>query len=490
MNSVLFISAECAPFARTGGLADVCMALPKEFSADKWDVRVVIPCFSGIQDELKKQCSKIAEVEVSCGSLICREKVMVFRTIFSGLVCYLLENGRYFDSKEPYSSNLRQDIEKYIFFDRAVLEMLPVIGFAPDLLHCHDWPAAMVPVFLKELYQKNAFYQKMKTIMTVHNLKFQGIWDIPTFRSLTGLPDYVFSDGRMIVRGSGNMLKGGLSYADYITTVSPTYCNEIQTETFGEGMNDLLARRHLDMQGILNGIDYELYSPEKDPFLPEHYSAADFKEKKRKNKEELQKLLGLNVDGSVFMIGVASRLIDLKGTDLVISCMSGLIDNFTQIVIAGTGNPNYEATFREWAWRYPSQISANIYEEEELMHQIYGACDAILIPSAYTPCGISQMLAFRYGTVPIVHETGGLKDTVCAFNEYADTGDGFSFAKKNPDDLLHVVNYAKQIYFDRRNLWDHIAARGMGKDYSWHRAMLQYEQLYHFLLNNGNNSAM
>lgn len=278
------------------------------------------------------------------------------------------------------------------------------------------------------------------------------------------------------------MLKGGLVYADYITTVSDSYADEIQTAEYGEGLNGLLSVRHFDMQGIVNGIDYEVYNPDTDTKIYTNYNAENFRKKKYMNKVKLQEELGLAVDKKKYMLGLISRLTDQKGLDLINYAIDRIVDDYTQVVVIGTGDPQYENMFRHYAWKYGDRVSANICYSDDLAHKLYAAADAFLMPSRFEPCGLTQLISFRYGTVPIVRETGGLKDTVTPFNEYENTGDGFSFANYNGDEMLNVINYSKHIFFDRKKQWNQMIDRGMTNDYSWNNSKGRYEGLYNYLL--------
>ena len=335
---------------------------------------------------------------------------------------------------------------------------------------------------LKNEFQADSFYWGMKSIMTIHNLKFQGIWDMKTMQGLTGFSADLFTPDKLEFQKDANMLKGGLVYADYITTVSDSYANEIQTEYYGEGLNGLLSARHYDMQGIVNGIDYTVYNPKTDPKIYVNYDAADFRKKKPSNKMKLQEELGLAVDKKKYMIGLISRLTDQKGLDLINYAIDRIVDDYTQFVVIGTGDPQYENMFRHYAWKYGDRVSANICYSDELAHKLYAAADAFLMPSRFEPCGLTQLISFRYGTVPIVRETGGLRDTVKPYNEYENTGDGFSFANYNGDEMLGVINYSKHIYFDRKKQWNQMIDRGMANDYSWNNSKGRYEGLYRYLL--------
>ena len=480
MNRILFAASECVPFIKTGGLADVCGALPKEFDKEYWDVRVVIPNYTCIPEKYRKEFQYVSHFYMSAGPGIRDKYVGVLKYELDGVTYYFIDNEEYFRCDVPYG-DIRFDIEKFIFFDKAVLSMLKHIDFRPDLIHCHDWETGFVPVYLKNEFAADPFYQGIKSIMTIHNLRFQGIWDVKTIRNLSGFNLSLFAPDKLEFKKDANMLKGGLVYADYITTVSDTYANEIQSPYYGEGLNGLLSARHFDMQGIVNGIDYKVYDPKTDEKIYQNYDLTDFRKQKVKNKLKLQEELGLQVDKKKFMIGLISRLTDQKGLDLIAYAMARIVDEHTQFVVIGTGDAQYENMFRHYAWKYPGQVSANICYSDDLAHKLYAAADAFLMPSAFEPCGLTQLISFRYGTVPIVRETGGLKDTVIPYNEYEDTGDGFSFTNYNGDDMLYVINFAKRIFFEKKRQWNHMIDRGMEKDFSWGASKFRYEGLYRYL---------
>ena len=481
MKRILFAASECVPFIKTGGLADVCGALPKEFDKENWDVRVVIPNYTCIPEWFRNQMQYVTHFYMSSGSYIQNKYVGVLQYQFEGITYYFIDNQEYFGGDKPYG-DFRGDIEKFTFFDKAVLSMLPLIGFRPDLIHCHDWQTGFIPVFLKNEFQGDMFFWGIKTIMTIHNLKFQGVWDVKTIQGLTGFPKELFTADKLEFKKDANMLKGGIVYADYITTVSDTYAYEIQTEEYGEGLDGLLSARHYDLQGIVNGIDYTNYNPETDAKLYVNYNADNWRQNKAQNKERLQQDLGLAVDKNKFMIGLVSRLTDQKGLDLINHVMEGIVDEHTQFVIIGTGEPQYENMFRHYAWKYPDRVSANICYNDELARKLYAAADAFLMPSRFEPCGLTQLISFRHGTVPIVRETGGLKDTIIPYNEFENTGDGFSFHDYNADDMLYVINYAKHVYYDNKRQWNQMVDRGITKDFSWNASKYRYEGLYRYLL--------
>ncbi|MGN0272439.1 MAG: glycogen synthase GlgA [Lachnospiraceae bacterium] len=483
MNKILFAASECVPFVKTGGLADVCGALPKEFDKSYWDVRVVLPNYSCIPEEYRNKFEYVTHFYMSAGEYIQDKYVGVLKYEYQGITYYFIDNQEYFDSFLPYG-DVRYDIEKFTFFDKAVLSMLPLIDFQPQVIHCHDWQTGLIPVYLKNEFQGNPFFWGMKSVMTIHNLKFQGVWDIKTMKNLSGLSDDLFSADKLEFKKDANMLKGGLVYADYITTVSDTYAKEIQSAYYGEGLEGLLSARHFDMQGIVNGIDYEVYNPQTDPKIYTNYSSEDFRTKKWKNKVKLQEDLGLTVDKKKYMIGLISRLTDQKGLDLVDCVIEGIIDEHTQLVIIGTGEERYENMFRHFAWKYGDKISANICYSDDLAHKLYAAADAFLMPSRFEPCGLTQLISYRYGTVPIVRETGGLKDTVMPFNEYENTGTGFSFTNYNADEMLNTINYSKQVYFDKKRQWNQMVDRGIQADYSWKKSTGRYMNVYDYLIGN------
>jgi len=480
MRKILFAASECVPFIKTGGLADVCGALPKEFDKKDWDIRVVLPNYTCIPEHWRNQFEYVTHFYMSCGNYIQDKYVGILRYKMDGITYYFIDNQEYFDCFLPYG-DIRFDIEKFIFFDKAVLSMLPLINFQPQIIHCHDWETGFIPVYLNTEFQGDMFFWGMKSIITIHNLKFQGIWDVKTVKGLTGFQASMFVPDKLEFKKDANMLKGGLVYADYITTVSDTYAQEIQTNYYGEGLNGLLAARHMDMQGIVNGIDYDVYNPATDEKLYVNYDASNYRKKKPLNKERLQQDLGLAVDKKRYMIGLISRLTDQKGLDLINYVIERIIDDYTQLVVIGTGDPQYENMFRHYDWKYNNSVSANIYYSEELSHKIYASCDAFLMPSLFEPCGLSQLMSLRYGTVQIVRETGGLKDTVEPYNEYESKGTGFSFANYNAHEMLNTIRYAVNVFYNKKREWNKLVDRAMARDFSWASSARQYEELYRYM---------
>ena len=318
----------------------------------------------------------------------------------------------------------------------------------------------------------------MKSIMTIHNLQFQGRWDIKTIKEYSGLPDYVFTSDKLEMYKDACMLKGGLVYADKITTVSNTYAMEIQSPQYGEGLNGLLSARRESLWGIVNGIDYNDYDPATDPKIYKKYTIKNYRKNKVENKIQLQKQLGLPEDKGAYMIGIISRLTDQKGLDLVDRIMNDICTDGTQFVVLGTGDRRYEDMFKYYQGIHPAKVSANIYYSDDLSHKMYAACDAMLVPSRFEPCGLTQLMALRYGTLPIVRETGGLKDTVQPYNEFEGSGTGFSFANYDARELLNTINYSKRIFFDYKEAWYEMQARAMQQNYSWSNSAEIYQRLY------------
>ena len=475
MKKILFATSEAVPFIKTGGLADVAGTLPKYFDKDKYDVRVMLPKYMCMKQEWKDKMQYVTHfyLELAWRS----QYVGILQMEYNGITFYFIDNEYYFAGWAPYG-NIHEDIEKFAFFSRAVLSALPLIDFRPDIIHCHDWQTGLIPVYLDNFRYGGEFYRGIKTIMTIHNLKFQGVWDRKTVQDITGLPDYYFAPDKLEAYKDANYLKGGIVYADKVTTVSNTYAQEIKTPFYGERLDGLMNARSNCLSGIVNGIDYDEFDPETDKMIAKNYSVETFRKEKKKNKLALQEELGLEVDDKVMMIGIVSRLTDQKGFDLIAYVMDEICQDAVQIVVLGTGEERYENMFRYFAWKYQGKVSANIYYSEEMSHKVYASCDAFLMPSLFEPCGLSQLMSLRYGTVPIVRETGGLKDTVEPYNEYEKTGTGFSFSNYNAHEMMGIIRYAESVYYDKKRDWNKIVERGMQKDFSWKNSAKQYEALY------------
>ncbi|KAB0576545.1 starch synthase [Fusobacterium naviforme] len=479
MKNILFVASEAVPFIKTGGLADVAGSLPKCFDRRYFDVRVMIPKYLCISEELRSRFEYVSHFYLYYNGQ--NRYVGILKYVEDGITFYFIDNEGYFGGFSPYGDWL-YDLEKFAFFSQAALSALPVIGFQPDVIHCHDWQTGLIPVYLKDRFRGGEFFRDIKSVLTIHNLKFQGVWDVKTIQRLSGLPDYYFAPDKLEAYKNGNYLKGGIVYADAVTTVSESYAREIQLPFYGEGLDGLMRARSNSLRGIVNGIDYEEFNPETDALIVQNYSLKTFRKEKKKNKRDLQRQLGLSEDEHRFMVGIVSRLTDQKGLDLISSVMDELCSEDIQFVVLGTGEERYENMFRYYDWKYQDRVSAQIYYSNEIAHKIYAACDAYLMPSLFEPCGLSQLIALRYGTLPIVRETGGLKDTVIPYNEYENSGTGFSFANYNAQEMLNTLNYAKMIYYSRRRDWNRIVDRAMQEDYSWHTSALKYQELYDWLI--------
>lgn len=480
MKKILFAASEGVPFIKTGGLADVVGSLPKCIDKKYFDVRVILPKYACMKEEVKAKMEYVTHFYMDFNWK--NEYVGVLTAKDEDITYYFIDSEYYFNGPKPYGNDALFEIEKYAYFSKAVLSALPLLDYHPDVIHCHDWQTGLIPVYLKERFQGSEFYRGIKSVMTIHNLKFQGRWGVKEVQSITGLSDYFFTADKLEAYKDANLLKGGLVYADAITTVSSTYAKEIMTDFYGEGLNGLLSARANDLRGIVNGIDYEEYNPATDTALKHPFDAITFRKEKVKNKTALQAELGLEVNPKTMMIGIVSRLTDQKGFDLIAYMMDEMCRDNIQIVVVGTGEERYENMFRHFDWKYNSKVSANIYYSEELAHKVYAASDAFLMPSLFEPCGLSQLIALRYGTLPIVRETGGLRDTVEPYNEYESRGTGFSFTNYNAHEMLACVRNAERIYYDRKREWNKLIDRAMAADFSWHRSALKYQEMYDWLI--------
>lgn len=476
-RSVAFIGSECHPFVKTGGLGDVMYALPRELVRLNCDVRVILPRYACIPKKYQDKMVYRGEFYMDLGKTGRQYYVGIMEYICDGVVYDFIDNEEFFSSGNPYIS-LVDDIPKYCFFSKAALAALNYMNWIPDIVHCHDWQAGLVPVYLRTLF-KDSPVGRARSILTIHNLRFQGIYNIPTIQYWSGLPDEVFNMGALKQDyEDANMLKGGLAYADRITTVSGTYAQEIQTSEYGEHLEDHLRYHSGKLRGIVNGIDYDMWNPETDPALAVNYGLGNVLDHKMENKLALQKELGLEENQDKFVIGLISRLTNQKGLDLVSSIIPQVLDGNTQVVVLGTGDKQYEDTFRYYENAYRGTFSACIQYDEARAHRIYAGADALLVPSRFEPCGLTQLNAMHYGTLPIVRETGGLKDTVEPYNNFTGDGNGFTFDRYDSGLLLDAINRAKTVYFTNRYHWDEVVQRDMAKDVSWENSAKQYKDLY------------
>ena len=471
---ILFAASECVPFIKTGGLADVVGALSPVLKERGNDVRVILPLYAAIPEkytkDMKLECE--FEVELCWRKQYCGIKSLVYQ----GVTFYFVDNNYYFG--RPYIYGLGGDeYERFGFFSRAVIDALVHLDFRPDVVHCHDWQTGMIPALLKIQYAHFPFYQDMKTVYTIHNLQYQGVFPIKAVQDTLGLGDSLFTADKLECYGCANYMKAGLVYADELTTVSPSYADEIQTAFYGERLDGLLRARKDQLSGILNGIDINDYDPAKDPMIYANFDPYHLGGKER-CKEELQKELGLRVEPNTPLVGIISRLSNQKGLDLVECVIRELMGTGIQLVVLGMGEAKYTNLFSWAESEYPGRLAARFAMNHQLAHRIYAGSDMFLMPSQFEPCGLSQMIAMRYGSVPIVRETGGLRDTVLSYNKFTDAGNGFSFFNYNAHDMLHTVRRAVHYYKNNREVWYKLIVRGMTGDYSWFSSAGKYLALY------------
>ena len=476
-RSVAFIGSECYPFVKTGGLGDVMSALPKSLAKLNCDVKVIIPRYKCIPQKFQEKM----EYKGSFSMDLCADGKQYYVGIMEyqedGVVYDFIDNDEFFSWGNPYT-NLIDDIPKFCYFGKAALAALNYLDWTPDVVHCHDWQAALVPLYLRTCF-KDSNVGRASCVLTIHNLRFQGIYDRKTIQYWSGLPDYVFNKDCLTQNWlDANMLKGGITYSNVVTTVSNTYAGEIQTEEYGEGLEEHLRYHHNKLVGIVNGIDTDIWNPATDKLLAAPYDSQNVIENKKANKKALQESLGLQVDDHKIVIGLISRLTNQKGLDLVNSVIPHIMDEHTQVVVLGTGDAEYENAFRYYENQYKGNFCAYIAYNENVAHNIYAGCDALLVPSRFEPCGLTQLISMRYGSVPIVRETGGLKDTVQPYNLFDNTGNGFTFDRYESGLLYDAINRAKTLYFENRTYWDDMVVRNMNKDVSWEQSAKHYKDMY------------
>ena len=476
-RSVAFIGSECYPFVKTGGLGDVMYALPKALAKLNLDVKVILPRYKCIPQKYQEKM----EYRGSFYMDLCADGKQYYVGIMEyqedGVVYDFIDNDEFFSWGDPYT-NLIDDIPKFCYFGKAALAALNYLDWTPDIVHCHDWQAALVPLYLRTCFSDTNVGRAI-AVLTIHNLRFQGVYDRKTIQYWSGLPDYVFNKDCMIQNWlDANMLKGGITYSNKVTTVSNTYAWEIQTEEYGEGLEEHLRYHNNKVLGIVNGIDTDIWNPATDKLLASKYDAESAIKNKKANKKALQESLGLDVDDNKMVIGLISRLTNQKGLDLVNDVIPGIMDGNTQVVVLGTGDAQYEDTFRYYEDKYKGSFCAYIAYNENVAHNIYAGCDALLVPSRFEPCGLTQLISMRYGAVPIVRETGGLKDTVQPYNVFENTGNGFTFDRYESGLLYDAINRAKTLYFENRKCWDDMVIRDMNKDVSWEKSAKQYKDMY------------
>ncbi|PUB13955.1 glycogen synthase GlgA [Paenisporosarcina sp. OV554] len=473
--NILFAASECVPFIKTGGLGDVIGALPHTLHEEGVNVSVILPKYGDLPLHYQQQMQWIKSIEVPIGwrNQFCG----IEKLDYQGITIYFLDNEYYF--KRHGSYGFEDDGERFAFFSRAVLEALPHLEEIPEIIHCHDWQTGLIPVLLKAHYVNQPLYQEIKTVFTIHNLRYQGVYPKSVLSDLLNLSDLYFHMDALEFYGNVSYLKGGLAFADCVTTVSATYAEEIQTPYYGEGLDGFLRKKGAKLRGIVNGIDNDSYDPKRDEliFLP-----FDSQQGKAENKKNLQKTLGLPVNSDIPIISMVTRLVDQKGIDLIRHVFHEIIGLNVQFVLLGTGDAQYEESFRYFADYYPDHVSVNLYFDESLARKIYAGSDLFLMPSQFEPCGIGQLIALRYGTLPLVRETGGLKDTVVPYNEFTGEGNGFSFANYNAYEMLYTIERAVTLYRSESDNWGTLVKHAMELDFSWSSSSKQYVTIYKDLL--------
>ncbi|MBR3843220.1 MAG: glycogen synthase GlgA [Christensenellaceae bacterium] len=473
-TKVLMAAFEAVPFAKTGGLGDVAGSLPKYLKKEGVDIRVIMPKFLSIPEKYVQQMEFLCSFTVSVGWR--NQYCGLFRLEHEGVTFYFVDNEYYFKRDKLYG--YYDDAERVAYFSNAVLRSIAYLeNFKPDVIHCNDWHTALIPVFLKEFYGGNPFYYDIRTMFTIHNLKFQGVFGKEIIGDVLGLAGHTAAEDCLDSDDAVNCLKAALFFTDVITTVSPTYAEEIKYEFFGEGLGWVMRLRSGSLHGILNGIDYDEFNPETDRALHRNYN-RETREEKIANKTALQRELGLPVREDVPMAAIVTRLTEQKGLDLLLFIADELVREDIQLVVLGTGEEKYEKELRALEKRNVGRVSAQLLFDEGLSRRIYAASDMFIMPSRFEPCGLSQIISMRYGTLPVVRETGGLKDTVTPYNEYTGEGTGFSFRNYNAHELLFTVKRAARLYRENKPAWDRLVTQAMDADFSWESSAKKYKEIY------------
>ena len=481
MLKVLYVASEAVPFVKTGGLADVAGSLPKALKKQGVDIRVVMPKYGKIDREYLDKMEHVYDGELTVSW---RKKFLgIDKLVLDGVTFYFIDNQEYFYRDGFYGYG--DDAERFSFFARAVLEIPQQEDFWPDVIHANDWHAALTNVYLRLHFMGDERYGKIKTIFTIHNLKYQGVFSKDVMEDVLGIDWKYFNNGDFEYYDAVNFMKAAIVYSDNVTTVSRTYAEEIQYDYFGEGLDGLLRNRAADLHGIVNGLDFDLYNPETDKYLTEPFTKFNVKnamERKIDNKAALQRQLNLPVERQTPLVAMVSRLVEPKGLDLVIRVLDELLEHEDmQFVLLGVGDKVYEDWFKELAWRHPTKVSTNIYFSDEMAQRIYAASSIFLMPSAYEPCGIGQLISMRYGSIPVARATGGLKDTVVPYDKATQKGNGFLFSNYNAHEMMSTIKKALTLFRDF-NSWKILIQNAMQSDYSWARSAKEYKALYERLI--------
>lgn len=470
---ILFVCSEAFPFAGTGGLGEVMGSLPKEINALKsgYEARIILPLYESFPQEERANLEFMCHINVP---LAWRNQYCgLFKYNYKGTVYYFIDNEYYF--KRPNLYGYYDDGERFAFLSRAVVELIPHLNWKPDILHCQDWQTALVPIYYKLFYMYREGYSGIRTIFTIHNIEYQGKYSKSIIEDVFGIPEHEYMS--IEHRGCINLMKGAIDYCDAVSTVSPTYAQEIMDPFYAHGMENVLLKNSFKLRGILNGVNTEDYNPETNTSLFKNYSVKTVLENKKVNKTELQKMLSLPVRDDVPVIGVISRLVAHKGLDLVRFAMNDIMKNDVQVVLLGKGDPEYEGFFTHMQQMYENKVCSIIAFNKDLSHKIYAGADMFLMPSKSEPCGLSQMMACRYGTIPIVRKTGGLKDSIIDCGD-GDFGNGFTFQSYNAADMIHAVDRAIGLYRDYRGKWNGLVERAMKSDFSWGSSAREYVKFY------------
>ncbi|MDL2273806.1 glycogen synthase GlgA [Oscillospiraceae bacterium OttesenSCG-928-G22] len=469
----LFVTSEAAPFVKTGGLADVAGALPPALHRKRAYPRVMLPLYASIAPEWREKMTFLFSVTVplSWRNQYCG----VFELKHGGVTCYFLDNEYYFGRREIYGSF--DDAERFAFLSRAVFEVLPKLGYIPDLIHANDWQTALVPLYLAELREQHSAFRDIKTVFTVHNIEYQGRYSPALLGDIFGLSDRWLRDGTLVYQNDICLVKGALLASDYVTTVSPTYAGELRYAYFAKGLEGVISLISGKFKGILNGIDTEYYNPETDPALPARYTEKSL-HRKKSNKTAFQRDFGLREDAETPLIAIISRLVPHKGISLVTATFREILATGAQFVVLGSGDFSYEQFFTRMRDEHPGQVAAHIGFSADLASKLYAAADFLLMPSQTEPCGLSQMIAMRYGTLPIVRETGGLLDTVVPVDLETGEGNGFRFTNYNAHEMLYAVEAAVGLYRNDPNLYRRFQRNAMGEDFSFDKSAGEYRALY------------
>ena len=474
MASILMVASEGLPFIKTGGLADVIGSLPESLTQLGHEVKVVMPLYKKIADKYMNELYFCCEYTVSINYQ--EVPVRIYSKMVGDVCFFFVQHQGYFERDTLYG--YEDDGERFAYFQKAVIEMLNQLNYWPNIMHCHDWHTGMIPCMVKETHSHDPRYRAIRFVYTIHNLAFQGNFGPEMLDSCLGLPYYLLDNGNVRFDGGISFMKSAILYSDKITTVSPTYSQEILTPQYGEHLEAVLNMRKYDLWGIVNGIDTTNWNPATDPEIPYHFDKVNIKAGKALDKEALQKELGLEVNPDVMLVGCVSRLTWQKGFYLMMEQLQALANAPIQLAILGSGEAEIEGAFRDLENQNKGKIAFYKGYNESLAHRVYASCDLFLMPSLFEPCGLSQLCSLRYGTLPLVRETGGLKDTVNPYNEYDKSGNGFSFAAYNANDLMHTLYYAADVYYNRKEDWDMLQTNALNSDVSWQNSAKTYSLLY------------